>query len=57
MKTMVMMIGDQDYSTTFFAHETSDDSHDQLYSQEATYAIYIVFLMTMTIVVMNLLVN
>lgn len=52
-----MMIGDQDYATTFFAHKTSDESHDQLYSREATYAIYIVFLMTMTIVVMNLLVS
>ena len=52
-----MMIGDQDYSNTFFAYMQSGEFHDQLYFPVATYAIYLILLMTLTIVVMNLLVH
>ena len=52
-----MMIGEEDYSSMFFAYWQSGEYHDQLYFPVATYAIYLILLMTLTIIVMNLLVR
>ena len=54
-----MMIGEMDFGDIFHAQVTEgdDDPFNRLYFPEATYAIFVAFLVLMTIIIMNLLVG
>ena len=52
-----MMIGEMDYGDIFHANGESADKGVQLYFEESTYALYIIFLVLIALIVMNLLVS
>ena len=55
MKTWVMMVGEMDF-TDLFHSDQEDDSHEvQVYFPEITYAVFIAFLIFLSLIIMNLL--
>ena len=52
-----MMIGEMDFGDIFHADVGSDEKGAQLYFEESTYALYIIFLVLIAVIVMNLLVS
>ena len=61
VKTSVMMIGEFEYTTVFEGFNeaiTADEIHDtKLYYSGITYAVFVTFLILMSIIIMNLLVG
>ena len=52
-----MMIGEMDFGDIFHGNVGNEERSAQLYFEESTYALYIVFLVLIALIVMNLLVS
>ena len=52
-----MMIGEMEFTGIFHENEDSTAYDDQLFYEESTYAIFILFLIILAIIIMNLLVS
>ncbi|XP_050405831.1 transient receptor potential cation channel subfamily A member 1 homolog [Patella vulgata] len=57
MKTSVMMIGEFEFGDVFNTEVTSNDAADQVYMPEVSYLLFVVFMILMSIIIMNLLVG
>ncbi|CAK8698608.1 transient receptor potential cation channel subfamily A member 1-like isoform X2 [Clavelina lepadiformis] len=54
VSTSVMMIGELDYTSKFFGSSAYEEA---IYTREVTYVLFVIFLLVMTIIIMNLLVG
>ncbi|XP_076814332.1 transient receptor potential cation channel subfamily A member 1-like [Clavelina lepadiformis] len=57
VKSLVMMIGEFDYSSIFLSQYTSSSYADRVNYEESTYLIFVVFLVMMSLLMTNLLVG
>jgi ankyrin repeat protein len=57
VKTAVMITGDQNFDEIFYSYVHSDEYPDQIFYKKSTYVVYILFLVSVAIVVLNLLVG
>ncbi|KAG5441452.1 Transient receptor putative cation channel sub A member 1, partial [Clonorchis sinensis] len=57
LKTTVMMLGELEFDATFNQQFSSTESSDVIFFGSLTYALFLTFLIVMTIVIMNLLVG
>ena len=52
-----MMTGEYDFSDIFLAHFTSDAYQDRLIYQVSSYIIFVIFVLSMSLIISNLLVS
>ncbi|KAF5397971.1 transient receptor potential cation channel subfamily A member 1 [Paragonimus heterotremus] len=57
LKTTVMMLGELEFDATFNEYSTSHERSDAIFFSGVTYALFVTFLIVMSIVIMNLLVG
>ncbi|KAF6772124.1 hypothetical protein AHF37_09065 [Paragonimus kellicotti] len=57
LKTTVMMLGELEFDATFNEYSISHERSDAIFFSGVTYALFVTFLIVMSIVIMNLLVG